>query len=73
MTVPKRKNKAHGKAIAEGRRRAKLTTLTCTEIGAMFGVSATAVQDVERSAIQKLRRHPLMLELAAEYGMVLET
>ncbi len=65
----KKKNKAHGPEIAAGHERGKFASRTHAEIAAWFGVSVPAVQDVERRALAKLRRHPLMLELAAEYGV----
>ncbi len=65
----KRKNKAHGPGIAAGHERGKFAARTHAEIAAWFGVSVPAVQQVEARALEKLRRHPLMLELAKEYGI----
>ncbi len=57
---------------AEGRRRGFLAERSLQEIAEMFGVTLQSVQAIEQSALKKLRRHPLMLELAEEYGINLE-
>lgn len=44
-------------------------TLSRREVAEMFGVTPEAVRNVERAALEKLRQHPLMLELAREYNL----
>lgn len=47
----------------------KLTVLTVREIGKMLGISSKRVTEVEKNAIRKMRRHPIMIELAERFRL----
>jgi DNA-directed RNA polymerase sigma subunit (sigma70/sigma32) len=42
------------------------------EVAAIVGLSQTRVMQLERRALDKLARHPLMRQLAVEMGIVAE-
>ncbi len=39
------------------------------DIGKLFGISAERVRQIERRALKKMRRHPILLALAKDYGI----
>ncbi len=45
------------------------THLTRREVALLFGISQQRVDQIERRALWKLRQHPDMVALAAEYGI----
>jgi DNA-directed RNA polymerase sigma subunit (sigma70/sigma32) len=58
-------------AIGHGNRNRKraLCRLSQEEVGKIFGVSRARISQLEKSALDKLRRHPVMVALAREYGL----
>ncbi|MES2342352.1 MAG: sigma factor-like helix-turn-helix DNA-binding protein [Pseudomonadota bacterium] len=53
-----------------GGRRMAPGLLTFGDIGELLGISASAVQQAEERALSKLRRHPALRALAADYGLL---
>jgi len=58
-------------AIA-GHYRARLAIRSQAEIAASWGVSRARVEQIEQTALAKLRRHPVMRRLAKEYGIEIQ-
>lgn len=46
-----------------------LAVMTLQEVGDLFGMTKQAVLDVERRALAKMWKHPVMRRLAADYGL----
>jgi DNA-directed RNA polymerase sigma subunit (sigma70/sigma32) len=60
---------AYRQAAREGQVRSDLATRSLQEIADRFGVTLQTIQASEQSALRKLREHPLMRQLAREFGI----
>lgn len=57
-------------AADERAARAQGAVRTHEEVAAIMGISKQAVEQTEKRALRKLRRHPLMRELAKEADLI---
>ena len=54
----------------QGSHRAGLAVMTLKEIADRWGISKMRAQQIEASALAKLRRSPIIRQLAVEHGVI---
>jgi DNA-directed RNA polymerase sigma subunit (sigma70/sigma32) len=60
------------KPPSQGIQNRKLAVMTLDEIASLWGISRARAWQIECMAIAKLRRHPIMRQLAEECGLKVE-